>query len=109
MRHFIPVVLFCIFGIVMIAAVLTLPPVGDPHQPSYAEFVPPEATHEEILKEVETAALHYNRKGAYDTGALDIITSTIFDYRGYDTLFEVIVLFTALISVLAVIGTGKEY
>jgi hypothetical protein len=33
MRRFIPVVLFCIFGIVMIAAVLTLAPVGDPHQP----------------------------------------------------------------------------
>ena len=92
----------------MIAAVLTLAPVGDPHQPSYAEFVPPDVSYEEIIKEKETVALRYNREGAYDTGALDIITSTIFDYRGYDTLFEATVLFTALISVLTIIGISKE-
>ncbi|MGA1839129.1 MAG: hypothetical protein ACMUIU_00760 [bacterium] len=108
MRRFIPVVLFCIFGIVMIAAVLTLAPVGDPHQPGYAEFVHPEVEYEEIIREGETVALRYNREGAYDTGALDIITSTIFDYRGYDTLFETTVLFTALISVLTIIGVSKE-
>jgi hypothetical protein len=108
MRRFIPVVLFCIFGIIMIAAVLTLAPVGDPHQPGYAEFVHPEVSFEEIVKEGETVALHYNRNGAYDTGALDIITSTIFDYRGYDTLFEVTVLFTALISVLSIIGIERD-
>jgi len=108
MRRFIPVVLFCIFGIVMIAAVLTLDPVGDPRQPSYAEFVHPDTSFEEIVKERETVALHYNRNGAYDTGALDIITSTIFDYRGYDTLFEATVLFTALISVLTIIGVTKD-
>jgi multicomponent Na+:H+ antiporter subunit B len=108
MRRFIPVVLFCIFGIIMIAAVLTLAPVGDPHQPSYAEFVPPDVTYEEIFKDGQTVALHYNRNGAFDTGSLDIITSTIFDYRGYDTLFETTVLFTALISVLTVIGIPKD-
>ncbi|MGA1843158.1 MAG: hypothetical protein ACMUIS_01190 [bacterium] len=108
MKRFVPVVLFCIFGIVMIAAVLTLAPVGDPHQPGYAEFVHPEVPFEEIVKERETVALHYNRNGAYDTGALDIITAVIFDYRGYDTLFETTVLFTALISVLAIIGINKE-
>ena len=108
MRRFIPVVLFCIFGIVMIAAVLTLAPVGDPHQPGYAEFVHPDVANEEIIREGDTVALCYNRRGAYDTGALDIITSTIFDYRGYDTLFESTVLFTALISVLTIIGVSKE-
>ena len=108
MRRFIPVVFFCIFGIIMIAAVMTLAPVGDPHQPGYAEFVPPDVSKEEIIREGESAALHYNRQGAYDTGALDIITSTIFDYRGYDTLFEVTVLFTALISVLSILGVRKE-
>lgn len=108
MRRFIPVVLFCIFGIVMIAAVITLDPVGDPHQPSYAEFVHRDMSFEEIIKERETVALHYNRNGAYDTGALDIITSTIFDYRGYDTLFEATVLFTALISALTILGVAKD-
>ena len=108
MRRFIPVVLFSIFGLVMIAAVLTLAPVGDPHQPSYAELVPPEMTYEEIIREGETVALHYNRNGAYDTGALDIITATICDYRGYDTLIETTVLFTALISVLSIIGVERD-
>lgn len=108
MRRFIPMVLFFIFGFFMIVAVLQLAPVGDPHQPGYSEFVPEEMSKEEIVKEGDSVALHYNKQGAYDTGALDIITATIFDYRGYDTLFESTVLFTALISVLAILGIGKE-
>jgi len=108
MRRFIPMVLFIIFGCTMIAAVLTLAPVGDPHQPGYADFVEPEMPKEEIIKKADSAALHYNRKGAYDTGALDIITATIFDYRGYDTLFEGTVLFTALISVLTILGIERD-
>lgn len=108
MRRFIPMVLFFIFGFFMIIAVLQLAPVGDPHQPGYAEFVPEEMPKEEVVKEAHSVALHYNKRGAFDTGALDIITSTIFDYRGYDTLFESTVLFTALISVLAILGLGKD-
>ncbi len=108
MRRFIPMVLFIIFGCIMISAVLTLAPVGDPHQPGYSEFVSPNIPKERIIKEGESVALHYNRNGAYETGALDIITATIFDYRGYDTLFESTVLFTALISVLAILGIGKD-
>ncbi|MBN2372608.1 hypothetical protein JXL19_02315 [bacterium] len=108
MRRFVPMVFFCIFGIIMIAAVMTLAPVGDPHQPGYSEFVPPHISKEDAIKKGESVALHYNRHGAHETGALDIITSTIFDYRGYDTLFETTVLFTALISVLSILGAGKE-
>jgi len=38
---------------------------------------------------------------------MDIIAAIIFDYRGYDTLFETTVLFTALIGVLSIIGVKE--
>jgi hypothetical protein len=107
MKKFIPAVFFSIFGIIMIAAVLKLAPVGDPRQPGYADIPSSELSKEEVVKQGDSVALYYNRNSANDTGALDIITATIFDYRGYDTLFESTVLFTAMISVLSIIGVGK--
>jgi multicomponent Na+:H+ antiporter subunit B len=44
----------------------------------------------------------YCENGAKDTGATNIVTAIILDYRGYDTLGEGTVLFTAVIGVLAV-------
>jgi multisubunit Na+/H+ antiporter MnhB subunit len=48
---------------------------------------------------------HYFREGLRETGASDLVASIILDYRGYDTLGEAIVLFTAVIGVLAVLRT----
>lgn len=45
------------------------------------------------------------------TGALNVVTSVILDYRAYDTLGEATVLFTAVIGVLTVmrsVGKKKE-
>ena len=44
----------------------------------------------------------YIENGAVQTGATNIVTAIILDYRGYDTLGEGTVLFTAVIGVLAV-------
>jgi len=45
----------------------------------------------------------YVQEGMARTGSPNIITAIILDYRGYDTLGEVTVLFTAAIGVLAVV------
>ena len=37
-----------------------------------------------------------------ETGANNVVTSVVFDYRGYDTLGEATVLFTAVMGVLVV-------
>ena len=36
-----------------------------------------------------------------ETGANNVVTSVVFDYRGYDTLGEATVLFTAVAGVMA--------
>jgi multisubunit Na+/H+ antiporter MnhB subunit len=42
----------------------------------------------------------YNQHGLAETGATNIITAIILDYRAYDTLIETTVLFTATMGVL---------
>ena len=111
MKRFIPgilLILFIIFGLTIILVILRFPPVGDPHLPGYSGFLPPNTPAEMIIKEAQSTALHYNRNAAYDTGALDIITAIIFDYRGYDTLFETFLLFTALIGILSLTSTKSK-
>lgn len=52
---------------------------------------------------VMRVAGEYLNKGKELTGATNIVASIILDFRGYDTLGEATILFTAVIGVLAVI------
>lgn len=45
----------------------------------------------------------YISKGLKETGAANIVTSVILDYRAYDTLGEATVLFTAILGALAIL------
>ena len=42
------------------------------------------------------------------TGAINSVTATVFDFRGYDTLGEAIVLFTAICGVATVLRVEKK-
>ncbi len=42
------------------------------------------------------------------TSALNSVTAVVFDFRGYDTLGESIVLFTAICGVSAVLRSSKK-
>lgn len=42
------------------------------------------------------------------TGAINSVTATVFDFRGYDTLGESIVLFTSICGVAAVLRPEKK-
>ncbi len=48
-------------------------------------------------------AREYIEKGLEKTGATNIVAAIILDFRGYDTLGEATILFTAVMGVLAVI------
>ncbi len=51
----------------------------------------------------------YISKGLEETGAANIVSAIILDFRGYDTLGEVTILFTAVMGVLAVMRrVGKK-
>ncbi len=46
---------------------------------------------------------YYIDKGRDETGAANAVTSVVFDYRGYDTLGEATVLFTAIGGIVVVL------
>ena len=51
---------------------------------------------------------YYINKGIKETGATNIVASVVVNYRGFDTLGEVTVLFIAAIGLGAVFATGKR-
>ncbi|MCR2046179.1 hypothetical protein NSB25_02655 [Acetatifactor muris] len=84
--------LFCIFLVVMLLmAVSDLPPFG----------------HEENPVNNEVAA-RYIEKGLEETGAVNIVTGMILDYRAFDTLGESHVLFIATCTVLILLRVDKK-
>ncbi|MEG1003099.1 hydrogen gas-evolving membrane-bound hydrogenase subunit E [Clostridium sp.] len=42
------------------------------------------------------------------TGAINTVTATVFDFRGYDTLGESFVLFTAICGITVVLRKSKK-
>jgi multisubunit Na+/H+ antiporter MnhB subunit len=48
-------------------------------------------------------ATEYIMNGVNDTGSVNLVTGVVFDYRGYDTLGEASILFTAVMGVLAIL------
>lgn len=55
-----------------------------------------------------TTASHYLAEGARETGAANLVAAVILDYRAYDTLGEITVLFTAILGVFTVLRLRKE-
>lgn len=43
-----------------------------------------------------------------ETGANNVVTAVVFDYRGYDTLGEATILFTAVAGVMVLFRKGGE-
>lgn len=87
-----PTVLFVGFGILFligaIRAFAELPAFGEP---------------------IMRVAGKYIESGLEQTGAANVVAAIILDFRGYDTLGEATVLFTAVVGVLAVMRrTGRR-
>lgn len=74
---------------VLFIASAALPPLGDPTAPA--------ATH---------VSPRYIEQGPAETGATNLVTGVLADYRGYDTLGETTVIFTAGLACLLVVGAG---
>ncbi|MGC9364737.1 MAG: hydrogen gas-evolving membrane-bound hydrogenase subunit E [Fidelibacterota bacterium] len=55
-----------------------------------------------------STAKHYVENAGQETGSANIVTAIILDYRAYDTLGEVTVLFTAILGALAILRTKKS-
>lgn len=85
-------VLFCVFLVAMLlVAVSYLPTFGEADNP--------------VNNEV---AARYIEKGLQETGAVNIVTGMILDYRAFDTLGESHVLFIATCTVLILLRVDKK-
>jgi multicomponent Na+:H+ antiporter subunit B len=83
------VALLALVAVPLLYAVAELPPYGSASAPAYTHVSP-----------------RYLERGPEEAGAENIVTDVILNYRGFDTNFEVTVIFTAMVGVLAVLLTG---
>jgi multicomponent Na+:H+ antiporter subunit B len=76
-------------ALALFAASTALPPVGDPSEPASTHVSP-----------------RYIERGLAETGARNMVTAVLADYRGYDTLGETAVIYTAGLATILILGTG---
>ena len=74
----IPIPVLALFLLLMIYASTGLPELGDPEAPANTHVSPT-----------------YIEEAEHDTHTPNIVTAVLADYRGYDTLGETVVIFTA--------------
>ena len=89
-RTWLPLVVVAITGSALIYGTWDIPGFGAPDAPAQ--------TH---------VARYYIDNALPDTGVPNIVTAVLASYRGFDTLGEVTVIFTAAVAVLLLIG-GKR-
>lgn len=58
-------------------------------------------------KGLGTASQHIRAHGVEETGAMNLVAAVLFDYRGFDTLGEVTVIFSAVASVGLLFAAGR--
>lgn len=68
-----------------------LPTVGDPDSPASTHVSP-----------------YYIENSHHDTGSPNFVTGILADYRGYDTLGETTVIFTAGVSAMLLLSRKQE-
>jgi multicomponent Na+:H+ antiporter subunit B len=78
-----PILLSLAVGVALVWGALVLPPFGDPNAPIHLHVAP-----------------YYLNEAIVETHVPNIVTAILADYRGFDTLGETTVVFTAGIGVL---------
>ncbi len=86
-----PLLVIGFTGAVLVYATLGMPPFGDPSAPANLHV-----------------AQYYIRHSGAETGIPNLVTSILASYRGFDTLGEVMVIFTAGIAALLLLGHRKN-
>ena len=78
-------------GAALIYGTLDMPKWGDPHSPASTHVSP-----------------YYLRHSIEHTATPNVVTSVLADYRGYDTLGETTVVFTAGMACLLLLKKGRK-
>ncbi len=87
----IPLFVVTVTGAALIFGSLDMADYGDPTAPIHKHVAP-----------------KYLAEGAQKTGVPNIVTAVLASYRGYDTLGEVTVIFTAGIGVILLLGSWRR-
>jgi multicomponent Na+:H+ antiporter subunit B len=90
-RQWLPLVVVIATGAALIYGTLDLPLFGDPNAPANLHVAP-----------------RYIEQSGQEIGVPNIVTSVLASYRGYDTLGEVTVIFTAGIGVMLLLGASRR-
>jgi multicomponent Na+:H+ antiporter subunit B len=86
-----PLLVVLITGAVLITGTLDMPAFGDPNAPIHQHVAP-----------------RYIEESGREVGVPNIVTSVLASYRGYDTLGEVTVIFTAAAGVMVLLGRARR-
>lgn len=90
-NNLLPLAVVVATGAMLVYGTLDMPGYGDPEAPIHKHVVP-----------------RYIEKSSQEVGPPNIVTSVLASYRGYDTLGEVTVVFTAAAGVLMLLGYGRR-
>jgi len=92
-RHspMLPLMVVSITGVVLLWGTQDMPRFGDPEAPVHRHVAP-----------------RYIEDSPHEIGVPNMVTSVLASYRGFDTLGETAVVFTAGVGVLALLGIGRR-
>ena len=87
----VPLIVCLVTGSALVYGTFDMPRFGDPEAPIHQHVAP-----------------HYLEASAEEIDIPNVVTSVLASYRGFDTLGETVVVFTALIAVLLLLGGRKS-
>ena len=89
--RWLPICVVLVTGAALVWGTLDLEPYGDPSAPIHKHVAP-----------------RYLKEAPVTTGVPNVVTSVLASYRGYDTLGETTVIFTAGVGVLLLLGNWRR-
>lgn len=90
-NHFVSIFVVLVTGAGLLYSTTDMPPFGDPNAPVQQHVAP-----------------FYLTETEKQIGIPNVVTAVLASYRGFDTFGEVVVVFTALIAVLLLIGKDNR-
>lgn len=90
-RAVVPLAVVIVTGAFLVYGTLDIPTFGDPANPVHQHVAP-----------------RYLEDSGTEIGIPNVVTSVLASYRGYDTLGETAVIFTAGMGVLVLLGSARQ-
>jgi multicomponent Na+:H+ antiporter subunit B len=90
-RPVFPLVVVMVTGAILLYGTLDMPPYGDPANPIHHHVAP-----------------HYLVDSEHEIGVPNVVTSVLASYRGFDTLGETTVVFTAAVGVMILLAAMRR-